>query len=162
MSVSKETVDAGKTEVLMLLLARYIDRVSITIVFLSLAASLLNLLLFVRILLGEEFVSVLLRKVFNIRVMVIQHVKVYILSSDMIRCRNFLFTELKMISYFPCCCWYIYSSLYLTAFGPARCSLNNGGCWSETRNKITFSACSVQYRLTKYSVFLLFFCPFWV
>ncbi|GAU36824.1 hypothetical protein TSUD_320610, partial [Trifolium subterraneum] len=28
------------------------------------------------------------------------------------------------------------------AFGPARCSLNNGGCWSETRNKITFSACS--------------------
>ncbi|XP_045788317.1 vacuolar-sorting receptor 6-like [Trifolium pratense] len=28
------------------------------------------------------------------------------------------------------------------AFGPARCALNNGGCWSETRNKITFSACS--------------------
>ncbi|KAJ1378079.1 PA domain [Sesbania bispinosa] len=28
------------------------------------------------------------------------------------------------------------------AFGPARCSINNGGCWSETKNKITFSACS--------------------
>ncbi|ONK65848.1 uncharacterized protein A4U43_C06F1590 [Asparagus officinalis] len=28
------------------------------------------------------------------------------------------------------------------AVGPARCSLNNGGCWSETRNGQTFSACS--------------------
>ncbi|MED6143341.1 Vacuolar-sorting receptor 6, variant 2 [Stylosanthes scabra] len=28
------------------------------------------------------------------------------------------------------------------AFGPARCSINNGGCWSETKNKLTFSACS--------------------
>ncbi|XP_057429809.1 vacuolar-sorting receptor 6-like [Lotus japonicus] len=28
------------------------------------------------------------------------------------------------------------------AFGPARCSLNHGGCWSETRDKLAFSACS--------------------
>ncbi|KAJ7969394.1 Vacuolar-sorting receptor-like protein [Quillaja saponaria] len=28
------------------------------------------------------------------------------------------------------------------AFGPARCTINNGGCWSETRNGLTFSACS--------------------
>jgi hypothetical protein len=28
------------------------------------------------------------------------------------------------------------------AFGPARCSINNGGCWSESRNGLTFSACS--------------------
>ncbi|KAK7329382.1 hypothetical protein VNO77_23545 [Canavalia gladiata] len=28
------------------------------------------------------------------------------------------------------------------AFGPARCSINNGGCWSETKNGVTFSACS--------------------
>ncbi|KAI4332088.1 hypothetical protein L6164_017025 [Bauhinia variegata] len=28
------------------------------------------------------------------------------------------------------------------AFGPARCSINHGGCWSDTRDKLTFSACS--------------------
>ncbi|KDP43132.1 hypothetical protein JCGZ_26665 [Jatropha curcas] len=28
------------------------------------------------------------------------------------------------------------------AFGPARCIIDNGGCWSETRNGLTFSACS--------------------
>ncbi|KAM7272108.1 hypothetical protein ACFE04_031322 [Oxalis oulophora] len=28
------------------------------------------------------------------------------------------------------------------AYGPARCSMNNGGCWSESRNGLTFSACS--------------------
>ncbi|GAB2234311.1 hypothetical protein Droror1_Dr00003558 [Drosera rotundifolia] len=28
------------------------------------------------------------------------------------------------------------------AMGPGRCMINNGGCWSETRNGITFSACS--------------------
>ncbi|KAJ4702734.1 Vacuolar-sorting receptor-like protein [Melia azedarach] len=28
------------------------------------------------------------------------------------------------------------------AYGPARCSMNNGGCWSETKNGLTFSACS--------------------
>lgn len=27
------------------------------------------------------------------------------------------------------------------AFGPARCTINNGGCWSETRNGERFSAC---------------------
>ncbi|CAH8264765.1 unnamed protein product [Arabidopsis lyrata] len=27
-------------------------------------------------------------------------------------------------------------------YGPARCSSNNGGCWSETRTGLTFSACS--------------------
>uniref|UniRef100_A0A2P2K590 Uncharacterized protein MANES_16G058100 n=1 Tax=Rhizophora mucronata TaxID=61149 RepID=A0A2P2K590_RHIMU len=26
--------------------------------------------------------------------------------------------------------------------GPGRCMVNNGGCWSETRNGLTFSACS--------------------
>ncbi|KAJ9168473.1 hypothetical protein P3X46_019991 [Hevea brasiliensis] len=28
------------------------------------------------------------------------------------------------------------------AFGPARCTINNGGCWSESKNGLTFSACS--------------------
>ncbi|XP_010941716.1 vacuolar-sorting receptor 6 isoform X2 [Elaeis guineensis] len=28
------------------------------------------------------------------------------------------------------------------AVGPGRCTVNNGGCWSETRNGKTFSACS--------------------
>ncbi|EXB83259.1 Vacuolar-sorting receptor 6 [Morus notabilis] len=28
------------------------------------------------------------------------------------------------------------------AFGPARCAMDNGGCWSETRHGLTFSACS--------------------
>ncbi|GMJ00616.1 VACUOLAR SORTING RECEPTOR 7, VACUOLAR SORTING RECEPTOR 3;1, binding protein of 80 kDa 3;1 [Hibiscus trionum] len=28
------------------------------------------------------------------------------------------------------------------AFGPARCTINNGGCWSETKDELTFSACS--------------------
>ncbi|XP_065628746.1 vacuolar-sorting receptor 6-like [Quercus suber] len=27
-------------------------------------------------------------------------------------------------------------------FGPARCSINNGGCWSESKDGLTFSACS--------------------
>ncbi|GMI73327.1 VACUOLAR SORTING RECEPTOR 6, binding protein of 80 kDa 3;3, VACUOLAR SORTING RECEPTOR 3;3 [Hibiscus trionum] len=27
------------------------------------------------------------------------------------------------------------------AFGPARCTINNGGCWSETKHGLTFSAC---------------------
>ncbi|ERN14923.1 hypothetical protein AMTRI_Chr02g213480 [Amborella trichopoda] len=31
---------------------------------------------------------------------------------------------------------------YCEAMGPARCAVNNGGCWSETRNGRTFSACS--------------------
>ena len=35
-------------------------------------------------------------------------------------------------------------SPWLTAFGPARCAMNNGGCWSDTKNGKTFSACSVQ------------------
>lgn len=30
------------------------------------------------------------------------------------------------------------------AFGPARCAINNGGCWSESRNGFSFSACSVE------------------
>ncbi|XP_056859070.1 vacuolar-sorting receptor 7 isoform X1 [Raphanus sativus] len=29
-----------------------------------------------------------------------------------------------------------------TPYGPARCTINNGGCWSDTRNGVTFSACS--------------------
>ncbi|BBH01349.1 VACUOLAR SORTING RECEPTOR 7, partial [Prunus dulcis] len=28
------------------------------------------------------------------------------------------------------------------AFGPARCAINNGGCWSDSRNGLIFSACS--------------------
>ncbi|WOG85493.1 hypothetical protein DCAR_0104682 [Daucus carota subsp. sativus] len=28
------------------------------------------------------------------------------------------------------------------AFGPGRCAISNGGCWSETKNGQTFSACS--------------------
>ncbi|KMT06156.1 hypothetical protein BVRB_7g163250 [Beta vulgaris subsp. vulgaris] len=30
------------------------------------------------------------------------------------------------------------------AHGPGRCTINNGGCWSETRNEKTFSACSAS------------------
>ncbi|KAL5731275.1 Vacuolar-sorting receptor 7 [Ranunculus cassubicifolius] len=33
------------------------------------------------------------------------------------------------------------------AVGPARCTMNNGGCWSETRNGESFSACT-DYELT--------------
>ena len=33
------------------------------------------------------------------------------------------------------------------AYGPARCSMNEGGCWSETRNGLTFSACLVKWLL---------------
>ncbi|GAA0172927.1 extracellular matrix structural protein [Lithospermum erythrorhizon] len=33
------------------------------------------------------------------------------------------------------------------AVGPGRCSVNNGDCWSETRNGISFSACS-EYDLS--------------
>ncbi|CAH8345996.1 unnamed protein product [Eruca vesicaria subsp. sativa] len=29
-----------------------------------------------------------------------------------------------------------------TPYGPARCTINHGGCWSDTRNGVTFSACS--------------------
>uniref|UniRef100_A0A3N7EPG2 EGF-like calcium-binding domain-containing protein n=1 Tax=Populus trichocarpa TaxID=3694 RepID=A0A3N7EPG2_POPTR len=29
-----------------------------------------------------------------------------------------------------------------TAIGPGRCAINNGGCWSETRHGLSFSACS--------------------
>lgn len=123
----------------------------------------LNILLFLRILLGEEFASVLLWKVFSIGVMVIRHVKVFLLNYSTQNSKklplpiisHYLITLLKMISYFPRCWYVVYSFLYLTAFGPARCSLNNGGCWSETRDKITFSACSVQYCLTESPVFLL-------
>ncbi|KAJ0082519.1 hypothetical protein Patl1_11993 [Pistacia atlantica] len=28
------------------------------------------------------------------------------------------------------------------AYGPGRCELNNGGCWSDSKNGLTFSACS--------------------
>ncbi|XP_022978954.1 vacuolar-sorting receptor 6-like [Cucurbita maxima] len=28
------------------------------------------------------------------------------------------------------------------AYGPARCTINNGGCWSETKNGLTATACS--------------------
>ncbi|CAN0920142.1 Vacuolar-sorting receptor 6 [Linum grandiflorum] len=28
------------------------------------------------------------------------------------------------------------------AFGPGRCAINNGGCWSESRQGLSFSACS--------------------
>ncbi|KAE8728988.1 Vacuolar-sorting receptor 6 [Hibiscus syriacus] len=28
------------------------------------------------------------------------------------------------------------------AFGPARCTINSGGCWSETKDGLTFSACA--------------------
>ncbi|KAL8508687.1 hypothetical protein ACS0TY_019076 [Phlomoides rotata] len=30
------------------------------------------------------------------------------------------------------------------AVGPGRCSVNDGGCWSETKNGLRFSACRVQ------------------
>ncbi|GAV75047.1 PA domain-containing protein [Cephalotus follicularis] len=33
------------------------------------------------------------------------------------------------------------------AYGAGRCSINNGGCWSETKNGLTFSACA-EFDLT--------------
>ena len=34
--------------------------------------------------------------------------------------------------------------LPLAASGLGRCQINNGGCWNETRNGKTVSACSVR------------------
>ncbi|KAI5075574.1 hypothetical protein GOP47_0009650 [Adiantum capillus-veneris] len=34
---------------------------------------------------------------------------------------------------------------YCEAVGPGRCKLDNGGCWSETRNGQTFSACKSSH-----------------
>lgn len=36
------------------------------------------------------------------------------------------------------------------ASGPGRCRINNGGCWHDTKDGITFSACMVResYRLS--------------
>eukprot|EP00250_Pteridium_aquilinum_P017558 c23686_g3_i1 orf=411-2282(-) len=33
---------------------------------------------------------------------------------------------------------------YCEAIGPGRCKINNGGCWTETRNGHTFSACQAS------------------
>ncbi|XP_044497330.1 vacuolar-sorting receptor 6-like isoform X1 [Mangifera indica] len=32
--------------------------------------------------------------------------------------------------------------LYCEAYGPGRCEINNGGCWTDAKNGLTFSACS--------------------
>jgi len=41
----------------------------------------------------------------------------------------------------------------MAAHGPGRCAISNGGCWSDTKDGITLSACSVQY-----CYLLLFVC----
>ncbi|KAG0471539.1 hypothetical protein HPP92_016085 [Vanilla planifolia] len=42
--------------------------------------------------------------------------------------------------------------VFCKAVGPGRCSVDNGGCWSETRNGQTYSAC-LEYKLSEC-------CPF--
>ncbi|KAG0471546.1 hypothetical protein HPP92_016092 [Vanilla planifolia] len=43
--------------------------------------------------------------------------------------------------------------VFCKAVGPGRCSVDNGGCWSETRNGQTYSAC-LEYKLSECR------CPF--
>jgi hypothetical protein len=37
--------------------------------------------------------------------------------------------------------------MFLAAAGPGKCLINHGGCWHETRNGKTFSACQVGLEL---------------
>ena len=39
--------------------------------------------------------------------------------------------------------------MFLAAAGPGKCLINHGGCWHETRNGKTFSACQVGLELIK-------------
>ena len=39
--------------------------------------------------------------------------------------------------------------MFLAAAGPGKCLINHGGCWNETRNGKTFSACQVGLELIK-------------
>lgn len=54
--------------------------------------------------------------------------------------------------------WLLTFSHPFTAFGPARCTINNGGCWSETKNGLTFSACSVQWFIPYFVLSPMIFC----
>lgn len=47
----------------------------------------------------------------------------------------------------------LFLSFGLVARGPGRCNVNNGGCWQESRNGLSMSACVVSYL----NIFLLFF-----
>lgn len=38
---------------------------------------------------------------------------------------------------------FFYLCFYALASGPGRCKLNNGGCWKETQDGLTYSACQV-------------------
>lgn len=58
-----------------------------------------------------------------------------------------------------------YVTFFSSAYGPARCTINNGGCWSKTKNGLTFSACSVSafYPLIifpGFQAFLIRFLPY--
>lgn len=89
---------------------------------------------FIRTHLGEEYASVRLSMVFNIKEMVIPPASVC-----------FYFRGISLHIFVP---WYwkiIHFLVLDTAYGPARCSMNDGGCWSETRKDLTFSACSVKW-----------------
>jgi hypothetical protein len=43
---------------------------------------------------------------------------------------------------------FILVSMLLAAAGPGKCLINHGGCWHETRNGKTFSACQVGVGLS--------------
>ncbi|KAK1385703.1 hypothetical protein POM88_023438 [Heracleum sosnowskyi] len=43
---------------------------------------------------------------------------------------------------FECCGTLVHLISPFAASGPGRCKVNNGGCWHDTRDGHTFSACS--------------------
>ena len=108
---------------------------------------------YIRTHLGEESVNALLWMVCSIKEMAILHVNVCSSTSILFKEKHFVFWFEKEV---------IFSWLLLTAYGPARCSLNQGGCWSETKKGLTFSACSVimPYSLKLYIQVSHCFLPF--
>jgi hypothetical protein len=47
------------------------------------------------------------------------------------------------------------NGLVFAASGLGRCQINNGGCWKETKNGKTVSACSVRCHLITNVFYLL-------
>lgn len=65
---------------------------------------------------------------------------------------------------------YTYIKVYFlhAASGPGRCKINNGGCWHDSRDGLSFSAClvgvliSFWFSLISVHVFLFLFFILWV
>lgn len=49
----------------------------------------------------------------------------------------------QLFGYFVCCRYHILVC-YFTASGSLHCEINNGGCWKNTQNGRTYSACVVS------------------